>query len=74
MPSYSPLATSEVGLVDPCLIEVDHSHPSAEFVKHELGIELTQNHASVCVAKVWDSLDWLVPRSNVVSENSSNVT
>ena len=73
MPSYSPLATSEVGLVDPCLIEVDHSHPSAEFVKHELGIELSQYETSVCVAEVRDSFYWLIPRSNVVSEYSSNV-
>ena len=73
MPSYSPLATSEVGLVDPCLIEVDHSHPSAEFVKHKLGIELTQNQASVCVPEVRDSFDWLIPRSDVVSEYCPNV-
>ena len=48
--SLSPLAALKVGLVDPCLINVDHSLVWGKHIDHELGVLLSQDLASIWVS------------------------
>ena len=53
----APLASTEVEVVEPGLVEIDHTYATRQLCQHELSVVLPQEEAAVRVTKEGNLLD-----------------
>ena len=69
-----PLASGEVDVVQPGLVQVEDTNAFGQLRDHEHGVFLPQYEAAIGVSEEWDLFNALVPRSHLVAKHLAYIS